>query len=291
VQLDKLIINAAITGIVPTKGDSPHVPISAEEIVAEAKRCRDAGASILHLHARDGNGRQTYRKEIIVEIFAGIRDVCPDLLISGTTSGRTYKEFWQRSQVLELVNCLKPDFASLTLGSLNFPTQASVNEPKMIQDLAIMMKQRGIVPELELFDLGMLDYARYLIDRGILAPPYYANILLGSLGTLAATPYNLTTMVRALPPGTTWSAAGVGRFQFYVNTMAIVMGGHVRVGLEDNLWYDDDRTELATNARLIERLVEIARSVGRKIASPQEAREIIGMPAPIPAVAADSVTS
>lgn len=280
-QLDELIINAAITGMVPTKRDNPHVPISVEEIVADARRCHDAGASIVHVHARADAGRPTYQKEIVAEINAGIRAACPDLLISGTTSGRTYREFWQRSQVLELEGELKPDMASLTLGSMNFPTQASVNEPKMIRDLAAMMKQRGIVPELELFDLGMADYAHYMIDHGLLAPPFYANILLGSLGTLAATPFNLASIVRALPPGTTWSGAGIGRFQFYVNSLAIAMGGHVRVGLEDNLWYDDDRTVLATNAQLIERLVKLAQCVGREIATPEETRQIIGLRAPI----------
>jgi len=280
---DKLIINAAITGMVPTKRDNPHVPITVEEIVSDAKRCRDAGASIVHVHARDENGRPTCRRQIYAEIVAGIRATCPGLMISATTSGRVHKEFAQRSQVLQLEGDLKPEFASLTLGSMNFPNQASVNEPKMIQDLAATMRKRGVVPELELFDLGMADYAKYLIDREILDPPFYANILLGSLGTLAATPHNLTMMVRALPAGTTWSAAGIGRFQFFVNSMAITMRGHVRVGLEDNLWYDDNRTQPATNAGLIERLVKLAQCAGREIASPDEARAIIGMPAQVQA--------
>lgn len=276
---EKLIINAALTGMVPTKRDDPNVPVTVEEIIADAKRCRDAGASIVHVHARDADGQPTCVKEIYRQIFMGIREACPDLLISGTTSGRVHKEFAQRSQVLELEGRLKPDFASLTLGSMNFPAQASVNEPKMIQDLAATMNQRGIVPELELFDLGMVDYARYLMDRGGLRPPFYANLLLGSLGTLAATPHHLTTMVQSLPPGTTWSAAGIGRSQFFVNSMAITMGGHVRVGLEDNLWFDDERTQLATNAGLVERLVKLAHAAGREIATPDEARGIIGMPA------------
>jgi 3-keto-5-aminohexanoate cleavage enzyme len=214
---------------------------------------------------------------VMAEILAGIRETCPDMLVSATTSGRIHREFWQRSQVLELEGRLKPDFASLTLGSMNFAAQASINEPKMIQDLAGMMRRRGIVPELELFDLGMADYAQYLIERQILGPPFYANILLGSLGTLAATPRNLTTMVDALPEGAIWSAAGIGRFQFFVNRLAIAMGGHVRVGLEDNLWFDDARTEPATNARLIERLVKLAECAGRGVASPAEARQILGL--------------
>jgi uncharacterized protein (DUF849 family) len=277
--LDKLIINAAITGMVPSKQDNPHVPVTVAEIVADVRRCRDAGASIVHVHARDEDGQPTYRQEVFAEIFAGIRAACPGLMISGTTSGRVHREFSERSQVLELDGGLKPDLASLTLGSMNFPRQASVNEPQMIRDLATKMRMRGIVPELELFDLGMADYAQHLVDQGILGPPLYANILLGSRGTLAATPHNLTTVVRALPAGTTWSAAGIGRFQLYVNSMAITMGGHVRVGLEDNLWYDPARTQPATNARLIDRLVKLANMVGREIASPEEARALIGIPA------------
>jgi 3-keto-5-aminohexanoate cleavage enzyme len=284
VKTDNLIINAALTGMVPTQRDNPHVPVTVAEIVADVRRCRDAGASIVHIHARDENGLPTYQRDVVARIFSGIRESCPDLLISGTTSGRTHKEFWQRSQVLELEDSLKPDFASLTLGSMNFPTQVSVNEPKMIQDLAGLMRRRGIVPELELFDLGMADYAKYLIERRILEPPFYANILLGSLGTLAATPQNLAAMAAALPEGATWAAAGIGRFQFFVNSLAITMGGHVRVGLEDNLWFDDARTQPASNAQLIERLVKLAQCAGRDVASPAETRQIIGLAARVPAV-------
>ena len=149
-----LIINAAITGMVPMKHDNPHVPLGVAEILEDARRCRDAGAGILHVHARDDAGQPDYRRELFAEIIAGIRACCPDLLISATTSGRNHKEFWQRSQVLELEGPLKPEFGSLTLGSMNFPTQASVNEPRMIQDLATMMRKRGIVPEWELSTWG-----------------------------------------------------------------------------------------------------------------------------------------
>lgn len=277
--MDKLIINAAITGMVPMKSDNPNVPISPDEIVADARRCRDAGASIVHVHARDEDGRPTYKKEIYYEIMSRIRKECPGLLICGSASGRVYKEFWQRSEVLSPGPGCQADLASLTLGSLNFPKQASVNAPEMIQALAEAMNERGIVPEWELFDLGMVDTAHFLIKRGLLHKPYYANILLGSLGTLSATPYNLVAMVRALPEGTVWSGAGIGRFQFYVNSMSVTMGGHVRVGLEDNLFYDPvEKTQPATNAGLIDRVVEVARAVGREIASPEEAKQIIGIP-------------
>ena len=135
------------------------------------------------------------------------------------------------------------------------------------------------MPEWEIFDFGMLDYAHYLRDRGMLGGPVYANILLGSLGTLAATPLNLALLVERLPPGATWAAAGIGRFQFAMNRLAIAMGGGVRVGLEDNIWFDDDRTDLATNPRLVERVVAIGRAMGREPATPAQVREKLGIPA------------
>jgi uncharacterized protein (DUF849 family) len=271
-----LIINAALTGMVPTKSDTPHVPLTPEEIVRDAKRCRDAGATILHLHARDPGGEPTYRIEVYREILQGVREECPEVLISASCSGRTHKEFWQRSQVLEL----DPDLGSLTMGSMNFPQQPSINSPEIIRKLATAMMQRGIVPEMELFDLGMVDYAHFLISKGVLRPPFYANILLGSLGTLSATPDNLCTIVRALPAGTTWAAAGIGRYQFFVNSLAITMGGHVRVGLEDAIYFDWETRALATNAGLIERVVRLAHAAGRQVASAEQAREIVGMSKP-----------
>lgn len=276
--MDDLIINAAITGMVPTKKDTPHVPVSPETIIADVRRCRDAGASIVHLHARDSDDLPTYRKDIYSQILNGVRKVCPDIILYVSTSGRVFKTFEQRSEVLELVDPA-PEMASLTLGSMNFARNESVNSPDMIKALAMKMAKRKITPEWECFDLGMVEYSHYLISHEILRPPFYCNLLLGSLGTISATAFNLATMVRALPDGVTWAAAGIGRYQFSVNTLAITMGGHVRVGLEDNLWFDEQRSRLATNADLIDRLVGVARACGRSIASPQKARQIIGLPA------------
>jgi 3-oxoadipate:acetyl-CoA acetyltransferase len=274
-----LIINAALTGMVPTKADNAAVPITPEEIAEDAARSVEAGASIVHLHARDADGSPTYRSDTYAEVIAAVRSRCPNAIVCVSTSGRTFKTFDERSEVLELDGELKPELASLTLGSLNFPQQASVNEPKMIHALAERMAERGIVPELEVFDFGMVDYAKVLIEREVLRPPFYFNLLLGSLGTLSATPFHLATLVASLPPGSTWSAAGIGRFQFSVNAMAITMGGHVRVGLEDNLWLDQQKRRPATNLALIERLATLAHATERRIASPDRARELIGLPA------------
>jgi uncharacterized protein (DUF849 family) len=272
------IVNAALTGMVPQKRDNPHVPITPAEVGRDAERAVARGASIVHLHARDDDGRPAWRRDRYAEVIAEVRSRCPDVIVCVSTSGRLFGELEQRADVLDLDGDVKPELASLTLGSLNFPTQASVNEPSTIRALAARMHDRGIMPELEVFDLGMLDYARYLIEHDVLRPPFYVNILLGSLGTLAATPRNLIACVEALPDDATWAATGIGRFQFSINCLALALGGGVRVGLEDNLWLDDARSELATNELLVERVATIAAAMGRCTANPDEARRLIGLP-------------
>lgn len=274
--MDKLIINAAITGMVPMKEDNPHVPISPMEIAADARRCREAGASIVHLHAREIEGKPTYREEVYQEILCRVRDACPDIILCVSCSGRTFKTFEERSEVLQCIDPA-PEMGSLTIGSMNFPKVESVNSPTMVSMLAGKMNEMGIVPEWECFEIGMIEYTHHLIKQGILKPPFYCNILLGSLGTLSSTPANIAAAVNALPKGVTWALAGIGRFQFQTNAAAISMGGHVRVGLEDNLWYDDDRTHHATNPDLIERIAKLANAAGREVATPDEARGMIGL--------------
>ncbi len=275
---DELIINLAPTGMVPTRRDTPHVPLTPDEVAADVRRCRDAGAAIVHLHPRDELGEPTSEPGRAATFIAAVRAVVPDIVVCITTSGRRHPDLETRARVLDLDGPVRPDMASLTLGSLNFPSQASINAPATITGLATRMRDRGIVPEWEVFDTGMLDFAAYLRGRGLLGDPVYANLLLGSLGTLAATPFNLALLVERLPPGATWAATGIGRFQLAINRLAIAMGGHVRVGLEDNLWFDANRAELATNPRLVERLVAIGRAMGREPATPKEVRERLSIP-------------
>jgi 3-oxoadipate:acetyl-CoA acetyltransferase len=274
---DELIINLAPTGMLPGRRDTPHVPLTPAEVAADVRRCRDAGASIVHLHPRSDVGEPDQSAAIAGEFIAAVRAAVPDIVIGITTSGRRNPELAGRMAVLDLDGGVRPEMASLTLGSLNFPKQASLNAPDTIRGLAERMRDRRIVPEWEVFDFGMLDFAAYLRTKGLLADPVYVNLLLGSLGTLAATPLNLALLVERLPAGATWAATGIGRFQLAVNRLAIAMGGHVRVGLEDNLWYDDDRTELATNVRQVERLVRIARAMGREPAEPDHVRRSLGI--------------
>lgn len=267
---NELIINVALTGMVPTQEDNPALPVTPDEIAADIERCYNAGASIFHIHARDENGQPTWRREVYDEIITKARARVPEAILCGSTSGRNWSELEKRADVLKC----DIDMASLTLGSLNFPTGASVNEPETIKRLASWMDSLSIIPELEIFELGMLDYAHYLIDRELLQPPYYFNFLLGSLGTLHARPQNLLYLVNNLPEGATWAATGIGRYQFEVNCWAIAMGGHVRVGLEDSIWMDQDRTDPATNVRLVDRLVSIGWKLGREPATPQQVRQL-----------------
>lgn len=276
-QHSPVILNLAATGMVPMREQTPHVPLTPDEIAEDCARGREVGASVVHLHARDPDGTPTHRKEVYARIIGAVRERAPDLVVCVSCSGRNVPDLERRSEVLDLDGDLKPDMASLTLGSMNFPCQASVNTPEVIAGLATRMAEKGIRPELEVFEVGMIDVAHYLLRKGVLDSPLYFNILLGSRGTAALNPLNLGTMLAALPDGASWGLAGIGDFQLRANTMAICSGGHVRVGLEDNIWYDAERTTLATNPMLVERVAELARTLGRRPATPQEARAILGL--------------
>jgi uncharacterized protein (DUF849 family) len=180
--------------------------------------------------------------------------------------------------VLALTGDAKPDMASLTMGSMNFPVQAYVNTPEMIERLATAMTERGIVPEIEVFEAGMINTVKVLMRKEILRPPFYMNILLGSLYSAPASLFDLSCMVQSLPQGFCWAATGIGMFQLNINVAAVLMGGHVRVGLEDNIYFDNERKTLATNEELIRRIVRLSSALGRETATPREAREMIGLP-------------
>ena len=170
---------------------------------------------------------------------------------------------------------MKPDFASLTLSSLNFNKQASINTPDMIKKLASKMMDKGIRPELEVFDLGIVNYAKYLIRKGLLSPPYYFNFILGNIACAQADMLHLGLMVNELPKNSIWSVGGVGNPQLRMNLLSIVSGGGVRIGLEDNIWYDDERTRLCSNFDLVKRIVSIAETIGKHPYTPNEARDLL----------------
>ncbi|MFD8236335.1 3-keto-5-aminohexanoate cleavage protein [Streptomyces sp. NPDC059696] len=274
---DSVIINLCPTGMIPRKDKVPHVPTTPEEIAKDVKRCFEAGASMVHLHARGEDEEPTWHAEKFDDICQAVAAEAPDMVLVVTTSGRNWNDFDRRSESLSVSGLGKPEMASLTLGSMNFPTSASVNTPEMITSLATAMRERGIVPELEIFDIGMANFANYLIAKDILPGPHYFNILFGSRGTADVSAANAAAVLAALPADATWAFAGIGRYQLAANTLALSLGGHVRVGLEDNPYYDwRDRTP-ATNPRLVERVVRIAREMGREPATPEEARRIIGL--------------
>lgn len=262
--------------MIPTKRMTPFVPISPGEIISEVLNAANLGVNMVHLHARDpATGEPTYKKEIYAEIIRGIREKEKDLMLCVSTSGRHMNEFEKRSDCLNLEGELKPDLASLTLSSVNFNKQASVNSPQMIQDLAGKMLKRRIRPELEVFDLGMINYAKYLIRKQYLEPPYYFNLILGNIACAQADMLHLGLMIKELPEGSIWSVGGVGQYQLQMNSMALAAGGGVRIGLEDNIWYDQERTRLAANRDLIERIISIGKSMGRDPFSPKEARRFV----------------
>jgi 3-keto-5-aminohexanoate cleavage enzyme len=273
-----LIINFTPTGMIPTKEMTPHVPISPEEIIEDVRRAVDIGITMVHLHAREAaTGKSTYKAEVYGEIIAGVRSFAKDLIICVSLSGRCINEFEKRAETLQLDGDLKPDMGSLTLSSLNFNRVASVNSPEMIKKLASEMKSRGILAELEAFDAGMINYAKYLERKGFLEPPHYFNLLLGNIACAQADLLHTGIMIHDLPDNSFWSLAGIGNYQWMMNSISVVSGGGVRVGLEDNIWLDPARTRLATNSDLLLRIHRLAEATGRNVMSPAKLRQLLNL--------------
>jgi len=259
--MNELIINFTPTGMLPTKEITPHVPVTPVEIIEQVHEVFEIGITVVHLHARADDGKPEYKSEIYHKIIEGVRKFCPGIVIGVSLSGRVYTEFEQRSEVLEL----KPDMGSLTLGSLNFTKEASINTPEMISKLAKKMKALGVNPELECFDNGMINFSKYLIAKNILQAPYYYNILLGGLFTAQVDAGHISSMINSLPDNSIWSLAGIGSDQLKANTIAIALGGGVRIGIEDNIWYNKEKTVLASNKELILRIHQLAKIHQRNI--------------------------
>jgi uncharacterized protein (DUF849 family) len=266
--------------MVSTKADNSFVPITVDEVVRDVGLCIAEGASIIHLHARDAAGRATPDPEVFAGIIRKIRSLCPDIIITATTSGRIWHEYEKRSAVLDLDGDAKPDMASLTLGSLNFAEGVSANSPAMIQRLAARMQERGIKPELEVFDLGMVNYAKVLIKKGLISPPFYFNILLGNIASAQSSLLHMAAVVNDLPAQSVWCLAGIGGAQLPMNAIGLAMGHGIRVGLEDNLWLDAARAHPASNVELVKRASALARLLGRPPSTPAETRHLLGLPPP-----------
>ena len=265
-RVEPLVINYTPTGMVPTKDMNPNVPVSVHEIIEDVHRAYEMGITMAHLHARDEEGRPTYKNEVYGRILEGVRSNCPDLVVCLSLSGRNFNEFEKRSEAIEL----EPDMGSLTLSSLNFTKQASVNDPEMIQALARKMNDYGVHPELEVFDLGMINYAKYLVRKKLIQAPYYFNIILGNVAGMQVNASSIGAAIEQLPEAAMWSLGGIGSEQLKANTIAIALGGGVRVGLEDNLYFDQKKTQLASNIDLLRRIQQIAEAFERPVMSPSE---------------------
>ena len=267
------ILNFTPTGMIPTKGLTPFVPISVSEIIEDVKRANEIGITMVHLHARDPiTGVPTYKKEIYSKIIKGIRAFAPELVICVSLSGRDFSELLQRGDPLFLENDLKPDMGSLTLSSLNFNKTESINSPDIINNLAKLMQDKGIVPELEAFDIGMINYAKYLEKKGLIQAPFYFNLLLGNISCAQANLLHAGMMINDLPKDALWSLAGIGNAQLKMNSISLAIGGGVRVGIEDNIWFDNARTKLASNSDLLKRVHTLANANGRALMTPREFR-------------------
>lgn len=269
--MEKLIITAAICGAEVTKEHNPAVPYTVEEIAREAESAYKAGASIIHLHVREDDGTPTQSKERFKECMDAIKEKCPDVIIQPSTGGAVGMTDEERLQPTELY----PEMATLDCGTLNFGgDEIFVNTENTIINFAKIMNERNIKPEIEVFDKGMIDYAIRFNKKGFIKSPMHFDFVLGV--QMSASARDLAFMVDSIPEGSTWTVAAIGRHQFPMAAIGIAMGGHVRVGFEDNIYYN--KGELAeSNGQLVERVVRLANELGREIASPDEAREILGL--------------
>jgi 3-keto-5-aminohexanoate cleavage enzyme len=263
---NELIINFTPTGMVPQKSETPYVPVSPSEIIEQVHEANEIGITLVHLHARDKNGVPSYKASVFEKIISGIHNYCPSLVMCTSLSGRIYTELERRAEVLSL----KPDMGSLTLSSLNFPGKESMNSPSVIQGLINEMDKYGVHPELECFDSGMINYGNYLIRKGTLKAPFYFNLILGNIASAQADAAYVGLAIKDFPAGSLWALGGIGNEQLKMNTLSIALGGGVRVGLEDNIWFDSYRKELATNKNLILRIHQLAGIFGRKVMSSEK---------------------
>jgi uncharacterized protein (DUF849 family) len=273
----KFVLNLCPTGVVPTKAMSPYVPLSPAEVARDVRECLELGISSIHLHARDSEGKNSSLAKIYAEFIAAVRTESEEIVICVSCSGRINPDLESRSEVLSLKGDLKPDMGSLTLGSLNFARSVSTNSSDVIIGLAKKMQDKGIKPELEIFDIGMMNYASYLIQKGYLDPPFLFNFILGNPFTAQADPLQLGALIKQLPNKSIWTVGGIGNYQTSALALGLASGGGTRVGLEDNIWLDSERTTPATNSALVKRCVDIAAHLERSPMSPNELRLLMDL--------------
>ncbi len=268
--VEPLIITVAPVGAEVMPDQTPYLPVTPDQLGETARAIRAAGASIVHVHCRNDDGTNTHDVGRFRQAFQAIR-AASDLIVQFSTGGAIGMTPEERAAPL----ALRPEMATLTCGTVNFGDDVFENSFPIMRGIAAAIAEHGVVPELEIFDLGHLSNARRLAAEGAVRFPAHVDFVLGVPGGLDASVEHLVDCVRALPPGCSWSVAGIGRMQLVLATVAIAMGGHVRVGLEDNLYYAKGR--LARNEELVARVARIADELGRPVATPDEARRLLGL--------------
>jgi len=268
-EMQPVIITAAIVGAEVTKAQQPNLPTTPQEIIEAAVECYKAGAAIIHIHVRDAEGNPTQDAGIFREVVEGIRALC-DVITQVSTGGAIWMSADER---LRSIEC-RPDMATLTTGTVNFGEGVFMNNRGLVETFAGRLLDYGIVPEIEIFDTGMVDEATRLRDMGLITDPIHFDFVMGVPGGMRADAATLVHLVRSLPAESTWSVAGIGRHETTLGTLALAMDGHVRVGFEDNIFYR--RGQLAqSNAELVARIVRIAQELDRPAATPSEASEML----------------
>ena len=273
-MLNPCIISVAITGSVPRKKDNPAVPISTAEQIESTHEAYEAGASLVHVHVRNPDESSSSDPDLFAAFQEGVRKHCPDIIVQFSTGGRG-REMNARGSMLHL----RPDMASLATGSVNFPTIIYENHPDFVRTLAQTMKDHDVKPEIEIFDLAMLYSAAQLVNEGLIPTKPHVQFVFGIKNALPADRDVLDFQLkklRSLLPGATWTAAGIGKDQLTAARWSLELGGHCRTGLEDNIRLDRDRLA-PSNAALVRQIVDLAATFGRPIATPAQARELLGL--------------
>jgi uncharacterized protein (DUF849 family) len=282
--MSSCLISAALTGALTTRQQCPAIPYTPAEIAEEARRAAEAGAAIVHIHARTREGAPTWELETFREIFQEVR-ARTDVIVNFSTGSVGIPPEERIAHIKEL----KPEMAALNMGSMNYAIYSSkqkrfhhdhvfANPFRDIQFFLEAMNEAGVRPEMECFDSGHIGNTRPLIDLGVLRPPYQFSLIMGVLGGIPASTANLVHQVSSLPEGAFWQVIGIGLEQWRLVAAAITMGGSVRVGLEDNFYLEEGRMA-NSNGELVEKAVRICRDLGREVAGPARARELLGLPA------------
>ncbi len=271
---NKVILTVAPTGAWPTKNETPYVPLQPREIADEIYACWKAGASVAHIHVRDDEDKSSMSLEKFVETVNYIRETDCDIVINLTTSGKLGLQDEERFQHLI---ALHPDIASYDCGSMNWQhSSVFENSPQFLEKLGLVMQEHNVKPEIEIFDGGMIANAKYYLKKGILKAPLHFQFVLGAAGGMEATIENLVFLKNQLSEGSTWGALGIGKGHLPIMYAALGMGGHLRVGMEDNIIYS--KGVLAkSNVEFVERTKRIVKEMNKEIATPAEAREILGI--------------